>query len=53
LSKLFDPSDLRDAGAAPRDAESEPAVDMVERAAKAALDRILAATVRLPDTLRA
>lgn len=46
-SKLLDPSGLRDAGAAPRDAGVGGTPD-VEGAVKAALDRILAASVRLP-----
>jgi hypothetical protein len=52
LAKLFDPSGLRDAGTAPRDAGIGGTPD-VEDAVKTALDRIIAATVRLPITQRA
>lgn len=46
LSKLFDETGLRDAGAPLRDADDDEA--RAAMAAKAAMDRILAATVRLP-----
>jgi HK97 family phage prohead protease len=51
LAKLFDPSGLRDAGPAPRDAGIDGVPDVAD-AVKEAMDRIMAATVRLPDTVR-
>lgn len=51
VAKYLGRLDLREASPDPRDAEVGAATD-VEGAVKAALDRILAATVRLPDTVR-
>ena len=45
LSKLFDPSDLRDAGGASKSGQQEPDVD---RAAQAVAEKILAGCLRLP-----